>query len=50
MSHLHIRPLNIVGEDATAMPGQPQVEYLTTLSHHAAAVNVVHFLPNGRSL
>jgi len=49
MVHPHIRP-NIVGEDATAAPRQPRVEYLATLSRHSAAVNVVRFSPNGRSL
>ena len=47
MVHPHIRPPNIVGEDATAAPRQPRVEYLATLSRHSAAVNVVRFSPNG---
>ena len=50
MVHPHIRPPNIVGEDATAAPRQPRVEYLATLSRHSAAVNVVRFSPNGRSI
>jgi chromatin assembly factor 1 subunit B len=50
MVHPHIRPPNIVGEDATVAPRQPRVEYLATLSRHSAAVNVVRFSPNGKSL
>lgn len=50
MVHPHIRPPNVVGEDAAAVPRQPRVEYLATLSRHSAAVNVVRFSPNGRSL
>ena len=50
MVHPHIRPPNIIGEDVTAAPRQPRVEYLATLSRHSAAVNVVRFSPNGRSL
>lgn len=50
MVHPHIRPPNIVGEDATTAARQPRVEYLATLSRHSAAVNVVRFSPNGRPL
>jgi chromatin assembly factor 1 subunit B len=31
-------------------PRPPRVEYLATLSRHSAAVNVVRFSPNGKSL
>ncbi|KAF8810259.1 hypothetical protein BYT27DRAFT_7161899 [Phlegmacium glaucopus] len=47
MVHPHIRPPNVVGEDAAAASRQPRVEYLATLSRHSAAVNVVRFSPNG---
>ncbi|KAF8152953.1 WD40-repeat-containing domain protein [Crassisporium funariophilum] len=48
MVHPHIRPPNVVGEEATgAAPRPPRVEYLATLSRHSAAVNVVRFSPNG---
>ena len=50
MVHPHIIPPVIVDEDATVAPRQPRVEYLATLSRHSAAVNVVRFSPNGRSL
>ena len=37
------------GIDATVLPKlrPPRVEYLSTLSRHSAAVNVVRFSPNG---
>ena len=50
MVHPHIRPPNVVSEEATVAPRQPRVEYLATLSRHSAAVNAVRFSPNGRSL
>lgn len=36
-----------VGADVTNAFRPPRVEYLTTLSRHSAAVNVVRFSPSG---
>ncbi len=53
MVYPNIRPPTLLTEadSATAanVPRPPRVEYLATLSRHSAAVNVVHFSPNGRS-
>lgn len=38
----------ITGQELAPHP--PRVEYLTTLSKHTAAVNVVRFSPNGHTL
>ncbi|WVW80788.1 hypothetical protein I302_102775 [Kwoniella bestiolae CBS 10118] len=38
----------LTGQEITPHP--PRVEYLTTLSKHTAAVNVVRFSPNGQTL
>ncbi|KAL0945830.1 hypothetical protein HGRIS_012114 [Hohenbuehelia grisea] len=46
MVHPNLRPTCVADSDlAVARP--PRIEYLSTLSRHSAAVNVVRFSPNG---
>ncbi|KAF9453389.1 WD40 repeat-like protein [Macrolepiota fuliginosa MF-IS2] len=47
MVHPNIRPTSLVKDDPNpAAPRPPRIEYLSTLSRHSAAVNVVRFSPN----
>lgn len=49
MVHPNIRPTSLVKEDPNpTAPRPPRIEYLSTLSRHSAAVNVVRFSPNGK--
>lgn len=55
MVHPNILPPSLVegaSGDASELPTPrpPRVEYLSTLSRHSAAVNVVRFSPNGTSV
>ncbi|EKM78315.1 hypothetical protein AGABI1DRAFT_107530 [Agaricus bisporus var. burnettii JB137-S8] len=48
MVYPNIRPTSLVKDDPNpAAPRPPRIEYLSTLSRHSAAVNVVRFSPNG---
>lgn len=50
MVYPNIRPTSLVKDDPNpAAPRPPRIEYLSTLSRHSAAVNVVRFSPNGAS-
>lgn len=49
MVYPNIRPTSLVKDDPNpAAPRPPRIEYLSTLSRHSAAVNVVRFSPNGK--
>jgi len=52
MVHPNLRPPTLAKESDSAAnaPRPPRVEYLATLSRHSAAVNVVRFSPNGKSV
>ncbi|ORX40978.1 WD40-repeat-containing domain protein, partial [Kockovaella imperatae] len=54
MVHPNVPPANASTHAAAtgqeAIPHPPRAEYLTTLSKHTAAVNVVRFSPNGQTL
>lgn len=54
MIHPNIPPPNLSAQAAATgqdlSPHPPRAEYLTTLSKHTAAVNVVRFSPNGQVL